>query len=340
MSTRDPGRGGAATTLAVMDKFRGTASARELVDALAQRVADLEGVAASDGGEGFRGAFDGDVERVRVRGPWGEWHEAPLTRLAGTSAGVLEVAEIVGRDLRGPVTSSRALAASSAGVADALRGCARLGLTHVTLGCGGSATSDGGAGLLEAVRDEGLPLAVTCATDITAPYVGALRYAVQKGVDPSDLDVVERRLQETARELSRLAGRDVAEVAGSGAAGGIAGALVALGAEVTSGFSCVAEVTHLPARIAAARQVITGEGRLDEGSLEGKVVGHVCELTSPHQRVLVVCGEADPTVSAQLTERFPWVRVVDLVSTVGRPRALSETVAAVVETVEDFLAAR
>jgi glycerate kinase len=326
-----------------MDKFRSTASARDLtsiIQAVASTKYDCDAVGVSDGGEGFRKSFSGDTIALRVRSPWGEIHDAPMTRLrvGGETLGVVEVAEIIGRHFREAPTSSEALAASSAGVGDALLLAARHDVDRVVVGCGGSATSDGGRGCYDVWRARRGGLALTGATDITATFMGALAYAEQKGVDRADLEPLERRLSEVVTLYERDCGHDVAHAARTGAAGGLAGALYALGADLVSGFEEVARASRLAERVAAAGVVITGEGRFDEGSLDGKVVAGVCGLTTSDQRVLVVCGAADAGAVRLLRSRHPWVRVEDLVSRFGERRARAATLGCVADVVKEFLA--
>lgn len=335
-------RGETVRVLVAPDKFRSTASAADLRASIRATLGerfDCDELALSDGGEGFRDAFAGETIDLRVRGPWGEVHAAPMTRVVtreGT-VGVLEVAEIVGRGFR-DATSSDALIASSAGVGDAVIGAVAHGVERIVIGCGGSATSDGGEGCYDVLRAAGVDLAVTAATDITAMFLGALDYASQKGVGEDDLVLVENRLRDVAARYARECGRDVLGVARAGAAGGLAGALYALGADLVGGFDQVAQMSHLVERVAAAQMVITGEGRLDAGSLQGKVVGGVCALTTPTQRVLVVCGATRGDAAADLVRRYPWIVVEDLVVRFGERRARQETLSCVAEVVGDFVA--
>ena len=326
--------------LVAIDKFRSTATAQELRATIRATLGDhfvCDEAILSDGGEGFRAAFEGVTATVPVRGPWGEKHEAPVTiaLAAGVRVAVLEVAEIVGRGFRDAPSPREALDASSAGVADALIAAAE-GVERIVVGCGGSATSDGGEGFYDAWRDAGVHVALTAATDVTATFLGATRYAAQKGVASADLPLLERRLRRVAARYARECHRDVIEVPRSGAAGGLAGALYAVGAELVSGFDEVARLGGLHGRLAGADVVITGEGRLDAGSLEGKVVVGVCALTSPHQRVLVVCGASDADAVRQLRGRYPWIHVEDLVTRFGESRARHETLACVAEVVREF----
>ena len=330
--------------LVAMDKFRSSATAGELCRSIvAREIPDVhfDAVALSDGGEGFRAAFVGEVVAVRVRDPWGDWHDAPLSIITSSdeTLGVLEVAEIIGRSPRHP-TSLEALAASSEGVGDAILASAALGVARVVVGCGGSATSDGGEGCFDVVcLAGGLSVPVTAATDINADFHGALSYAEQKGVAATDLATVARRLERVAERFVRECGVDVRHVTRTGAAGGLAGALYAAGATLVSGFDEVSRMSSLDARVNEASMVVTGEGRFDAGSLDGKVVAGVCALTSQDQRVLVVCGSRDAEAAEELTRRYPWVRVSDLVSRFGERRAFEETLECVGEVVADFVAA-
>jgi len=142
----------APVVLAAMDKFRGTASARQLSEVVARAAlvqecnSDVQPM--SDGGEGFRDAFEGDVLTVQVPGPLGEPVQSTITLCQAASglAAVVEVAEVVGRHLLDSPTRSEALAASSAGVGHLILASAGYGARSVLIGCGGSATSDGGLG--------------------------------------------------------------------------------------------------------------------------------------------------------------------------------------------------
>ena len=321
------GLGGPAgrRVLVAFDKFRGTATASQLGDWVATVVrgygCDPEVVALSDGGEGFREAFVGRVIAVEASDPWGERRLVPATlhRVGAARVGVVTTAEVVGRD-RDP-SREEALRASSRGVGELLVALSARGVSSVLLGAGGSATSDGGLGCYEALRDVGgLPVPVTVAADVVAPFLAARDFAHQKGVDPQDLVEVDRRLRDARERYRRECGVDVAVLARAGAAGGIAGALAALGARLTSGFDEVARATRLAARAARAALVVTGEGRLDESSLAGKVVGGVADVVDHADRLLVVCGSADRDARRDLEARHPGVRVISLEDRVG-PRA-------------------
>ena len=103
-------------------------------------------------------------------------------------------------------------------------------------------------------------------------------FAPQKGATPAQVALLTARLEQLAERYRDEYGVDVGELAGAGAAGGLAGGLAALGGRLVPGFDLVAEHLDLDDRVAAADLVVTGEGYLDAQSLDGKVVGGVCEL--------------------------------------------------------------
>jgi glycerate kinase len=331
--------------LAAMDKFRGTASARELSEAVASGASiakwssDVQPL--SDGGEGFRDAFDGDVVTVEVPGPLGEAVEARVTMcdtLSGLLA-VLEVAEAVGRHLLVSPTSDEALAASSAGVGHLIVASTRLGAQYVLIGCGGSSASDGGLGCYQALRDAGgLSVPLTAATDVTAFFSGARRYAEQKGVDQKDLARVDEMLREARALYLVERGVDVELLERTGASGGIPGALAALGATLTSGFDAVAHAVQLESRINTASLVVTGEGRFDHGSLEGKVAVGLAALLNSRVPLLVVCGSIDDEAADIFRRRFENATLVSLVQRFGEDRAMNDVSDCLISVVVDELA--
>jgi glycerate kinase len=322
--------------LVAMDKFRGTASARQLSEAVAKAVAahnySVDVQPMSDGGEGFRDAFSGEVVVVDVPGPLGAPVAVPIT-LSDSPSGclaILEVAEVVGRDHLVSPTRAQALAATSAGAGQLILSAARLGATSILLGCGGSATSDGGLGCYQVLRDAGgLPVPVTVATDVTARFSGLRRYAEQKGVNPKDLGIIAQRLDEVRALYLKEQGVDVELLDRSGASGGIPGALAALGGVLTSGLDAVAGSVDLLKRLRRSSLVITGEGRFDEGSLEGKVIGGIASFMDVGAALLVVCGSVDKRASREFVARFPNARFISLVERFGKLRAMSEVLACV-----------
>ena len=344
---REP-RPGAATrprghVVTAFDKFRSSAAQSELNGVVA-RVAAARGltsdaIGVSDGGEGFSSAFFGDVLTAHTLGPLGEPLCAPITFTDSAEGpiAVIATSDVVGRDLLTEPSGEEALAATSAGVGLLIRHAIGLGARRVIVGCGGSATSDAGRGCYDVLQSAGgLGVPVTVATDVTTTFLGARRYARQKGVRDEDLGLIDARLT-AARQLYRDEhGVDVETLARSGAAGGIAGALAALGATLVGGFDEVARAQGLDERLARASLVVTGEGRLDAGSLEGKVVLGVAAHTPTSVPLLVVCGSVDDDGVQSLVSRYPNARVVSLAQRWAQ-RSLTDTLACVDEIVAETL---
>jgi glycerate kinase len=322
--------------VSAMDKFRGTATARHLSESIS-RVAlslgcstDLQPM--SDGGEGFRDAFDGKVWVETVPGPLGESVAAHITMAStfGQRTGVIEVAEIVGRDFLASPTRQQALDASSEGVGHLILAAVRHGAESILIGCGGSATSDGGWGCYRVLRDAGgLEVPVVAATDVTTRFGAARRYATQKGVHDEDLAVVDARLAALRELYSREQSVDVGEMDRAGASGGIPGALAAFGASLVSGFDAVSQSVNLPGRIRGSSLVVTGEGRFDEGSLEGKVTVGIAALGGPLVPALIVCGSVDAEAADRFSALFPHAKIVSLESRFGRNASMSDVTSCV-----------
>ncbi len=167
------------------------------------------------------------------------------------------------------------IAASTAGTGELILAALETGAKTVYLGVGGSATTDGGAGAVSAIRDggglRGAKLVVLC--DVRTSFEEAARiFAPQKGATPADVSRLTKRLHALARGYER----DPRGVPMTGAAGGLSGGLwAALRAELVAGASFVLDAVDFDRRMRAARAVVTGEGRLDQQSLAGKAVSEV-----------------------------------------------------------------
>jgi glycerate kinase len=200
----------------------------------------------------------------------------------------------------------------------------------VIVGVGGSATTDGGLGAVRAIfppaRLRGVELLVAC--DVRTPFVDAAEvFGPQKGATPAQVELLRRRLERLAQIYLEEYGVDVRAIPGAGAAGGLAGGLAALGAELISGFELVATETELLDVLEGADLVVTGEGFLDTQSFEGKVVGGVIELASSVDvPVVVVAGEVFEDASEDID-------AISLVEQFGRERALGDTIACIEEAV-------
>ena len=261
----------------------------------------------SDGGPGFVGVLAGrlgEVHTLRVSGPLtadvsADWVLDPAT----PSTAYIECAQACGLALLGgPPTVQTALAAHSRGVGQLITAAVNASAGRIVVGLGGSACTDGGRGMVEALggletaREPLAGVELIAATDVEHPLLGptgaASVFGPQKGADPDTVRILEHRLSEWAVELNAAAAREVSGLPGAGAAGGIGAALLALGARRESGAAIIAEHTRLADDVAAAQLVITGEGRFDEQSLHGKVVSALAdEARSRRIPVLVLAGQ-------------------------------------------------
>jgi glycerate 2-kinase len=269
------------------DKFAGTLSATEAADAMAAgwRVvapeATLETLPLSDGGPGLldvaEHALGGERVPVETVDPLGR----PLVVdvLVAATEVYVESARAVGlhllsRQERNPEQ------ATSAGLAELLREALRRPDRQIVVGLGGSATVDGGRGMIEALGEEDVArlrdrhMIALCDVDnpLLGPNGAAAVFGPQKGADASAVQRLDLRLRDWA-ELKGLP----AEAPGAGAAGGLGAALFWLGAAATPGARTVAALAGLAERLGGADLVLTGEGAYDFTSLRGKVVAGVAE---------------------------------------------------------------
>jgi glycerate kinase len=316
------------------DSFKGTATARDAAEAIARgwasvRPADEVLLAPqADGGEGTIDAVatadpDATVHTATVTGPDGR----PVTArwlLRGSGEAVLELAESSGLPL---MAAPDPLGATTRGLGELIDHALDAGATSITIGLGGSASTDGGAGALaalgmtladasgRALPDGGGALSrlerldasalrqppsggVRLLTDVTAPLLGptgaAAVFGPQKGAGPGDVAALEAALARFAELLGGDPGQP-----GTGAAGGAGyGFSAAWGATLVPGAPAIAALSGLAALAAGADVVISGEGRFDATSSGGKVVGHVLSLVPPTARAIVVAGTfvADPVL--------------------------------------------
>ncbi|RKS68543.1 glycerate kinase [Motilibacter peucedani] len=284
--------------LAATDKLKGTLSAADACAAVGRAArahgCDVVELPLADGGEGTLDALGGANRRSRVTGPLGE----PVVgawRLDDGEA-VVEMAQAAGLVLAGGREGNDPWGATTRGVGELVLLALDEGARSVVVSVGGSASTDGGRGAYEVLAPHRQRLAgveLVVAADVTTPYLDAARvFAPQKGADAALVERLTERLQDTAAQLQADTGVDVRALPGSGAAGGLAGGLAALGARIVPGFDLVAGRLGLAAQVAAADLVVTGEGRLDASSLAGKVVGGVLGLAGGTP-VAVVCGTRD-----------------------------------------------
>lgn len=258
----------------------------------------------SDGGPGFVDVLAsrlGERRAATVSGPLNAEVDAEWVYDPESATAYVECAQACGLALLpdGP-TVETALAAHSGGVGQLVDAALEAGARRIVVGLGGSACTDGGRGLIDALgglqqaRDRLTGVELIAATDVEHPLLGekgaAAVFGPQKGADAATVEALEERLTVWSAELAAIAERDVAPEPGAGAAGGLGAALLALGGRRESGAAVIAEHTDLASDLAAAEIIVTGEGRFDDQSLHGKVVSALAAGAGDAE-VVVLAGQ-------------------------------------------------
>ena len=313
------------------DKFKGSLSAPAAAEAIARGLrtvwpeAQLDLAPIADGGEGFAEALavalGAEWVKVVSEDAIGRPIEARYAWLPDESLAILEMSEASG--LHRIAQHERApLCADTFGTGVLIAHAVTRGARRILVGLGGSATTDGGAGMSRALgfrfldRD-GCELStapeklaslarierpatlrlpeILAACDVQNPLLGergaARVYAPQKGADAATVESLERALSRLADACATDLGCDPRDVPGAGAAGGLGFGLLAFcGAKIRPGFDMIAETLHLESRIAAADLVITGEGRIDDQTLDGKGPAGVAALARKSGRRVIGFG--------------------------------------------------
>jgi glycerate kinase len=266
--------------LVAPDAFKGTFRAPEVAAAVGRGI-EAAGLEApdlcliADGGEGTMEALvlalGGETRGATARDPLGREIRAGFALLEDGATAVVEVAEASGLGLVAEHERD-AEAATSHGTGDLIAAAIDAGASVVLVAVGGSATTDGGAGAIEALREAGGPrdARLVVLADVRTPFERAAAvFGPQKGADAAAVRRLERRLDNLAGELPR----DPRGVPMSGAAGGLSGGLwAAFGARLEPGAPFVLDAVSYDERARAAFAVVVGEGRLDETTLHGKAV--------------------------------------------------------------------
>jgi glycerate kinase len=327
------------------DKFKGTLTAAKAARAMAtgwaggDPAAEIEQLPVADGGDGtldvLVSALGGRREWVRVTGPLGDPVEADFglveTRTGRTA--IVEMARASGLNLLADGRRD-ALRATTFGTGELILASARHRPTRIIVCIGGSATTDGGAGMAQALgvrlldetgrdlRPGGAALRglaaidatevpadlrnadVVVATDVDNPLTGptgaAAIYGPQKGASPADVANLDEGLRHLAAVVHRDLGIDVREMPGSGAAGGLGAGLVAfLGARLRSGFDTVSETLELARHVEGAGVAVTGEGFFDQQTAHGKAPAGVLRLArEAGVRSVVIAGQVEPAMKS------------------------------------------
>jgi glycerate kinase len=288
--------------LVAPDKFKGTLSGLEAAAAIGRGLVAggaerVELLPLADGGEGTMDvlvqAHGGAIATAPASDALGRRISAAIGLIDGGATAVVEAAQASGL-WRLTAGEEDALGASTRGTGELIGFAIESGARVVILAAGGSATTDGGRGALEALgaefpggrasldrlreRLEGVRLVVACdvRSAMCGPSGAARTFAPQKGADPPTVERLETRLRDWARLAAGSTGRDPSDVAMAGAAGGLAGGLWAFaGAELRPGAALVLDELDFERRARGAAAVVTGEGKLDEQTLAGKAVFEV-----------------------------------------------------------------
>jgi glycerate kinase len=293
-----------ARVLVAPDSFKGTFAAATVADALAsgfeQAGWDADRCPVADGGEGTMAllarALDARLVAATATDPLGRPVDCRFAIAGGgdgDATAIVEMAQASGLALVAELERD-AWAASTRGTGELILAAVAAGAREILVAVGGSATTDGGRGAIDAIVAGGglgaARLVVLC--DVALAFEDAAHvFGPQKGADAATVARLRARLAQLALELPR----DPRGVPGSGAAGGLAGGLwAAFGAELRPGAPAVLDALGVDARIRAAQLVVAGEGRIDEQSLRGKVVGELARRAGAAGvpiHVVAGCGE-------------------------------------------------
>lgn len=312
------------------DSFKGTLTANEVCDIIGQAFADtiknaeITKLPAADGGEGLcaclKQIIGGKTVKTEACGVFGERMTAEYLMLNNKTA-VIETASCAGLPLAGENKNPEK--ATTYGVGELIIHAVNNGAKRIMLGLGGSATNDCGFGMAAAVGwrfadkngkyfipaggtlnrinqiiapENPINIPVTAACDVENPLYGengaAYVFAPQKGAD----EAMVKRLDDSLRHASEIIKKDmsidVSQMKGSGAAGGMgAGSVAFLGAELKKGIDILLDAADFDRKAADADLIITGEGRLDFQSVNGKVISGIAKrAASLSKTVIAICG--------------------------------------------------
>ncbi len=323
--------------LAAPDKFRGSLSAVDVARAVALGAARAGWQAVElplgDGGEGTLEALGGANRDSVVTGPLGRPTIAKW-RLDGAQA-VVEMAQASGLALVGGMEGNDPVAATTFGTGQLVAAAIEAGARDIVVAVGGSATTDGGLGAVQAldgIRFADRAVRVRVACDVRTRFLDAASvFAPQKGATAEQVRLLANRLEVLADHYRKRFGVDVTSLPGGGAAGGLGGGLAALGAELVPGCDLVASALGLADTLGRVNAVVTGEGRLDATSFEGKVVGHVSTLAS--RRGLPVAA----VVGSSTLDAASHLDIFSLVDIYGEERSFAGTAGLVAEVTAGWL---
>ena len=273
------------------DSYKGCLTAKEVAGAISETLkesfpdAEIIPIPLADGGEGtveiLSEALGGNIQTATVTDPLGRMVQAKYAVKGDTA--IIEVAEACGMKLLRK-EELNPLKASTRGVGELLIAARESGANHLIIGLGGTATCDGGEGMMTipGIREALKGARIELLSDVDNPFTGkdgaARGCAPQKGASKADIEILEHRLTQIAQRIQKETCRDITNLPGAGAAGGLGGALAGwFGASVTSGIDRILDLVQFDKHIQGADLIITGEGRSDLQTLHGKVpMGVLC----------------------------------------------------------------
>ena len=321
--------------LVAPDSFKDSLPAHEVSRIIAKAIsnviphATIRQIPISDGGEGLLKALvtplQGTLVSLRVKDPLHRTIDACYGLIDQGQTAIIEMAKASGLELLS-IEERNPLITSTYGTGQLIKDALDKGCTKIIIGLGGSATNDGGMGMIKALGGlfldqhqqeigegggaldtlhsvdlKGLDkrlhqVEICCACDVSNPLTGASGasyvYAKQKGASEAMLAVLDRNLSNYAAVIKDSLNKDLEHVPGTGAAGGTAmGLLACLGAKLTPGITLITELLQLEKHIKEAQLVVTGEGRIDAQTLHGKTIMGIANLAKKEKvPVLVFTG--------------------------------------------------
>lgn len=313
------------------DSYKESLSALAVATAIEQGFCEIFPTAeyvklpVADGGEGtveaMVAATQGEIVHVRVTGPLGESVEGFYGRSGDKESAFIEMAAASGLELVAP-SQRNPLKTTSWGTGELIRHALDAGVNHIIIGIGGSATNDGGAGMVQALgakllNAQGEPIGpggealenisridisgldkrlvgcrIDVACDVTNPLTGkegaTAVFGPQKGATPEMIARLDKALEHYAQVIARDLDIDVLSLEGGGAAGGMGAALYAFcGAHLRQGIEIVTDALDLDRQVADADLVITGEGRIDSQTIHGKVPVGVAKIAKRYNKPVI-----------------------------------------------------
>ncbi|MFC0015444.1 MULTISPECIES: glycerate kinase [Allobacillus] len=344
------------------DSFKGSLSSSEVTQVMERAIKDVDhsytvvSKPMADGGEGTIEAMltsrEGKKVNVQCTGPLGEPIDSSYI-LFNSNEAVIELAEIAGLTLV-PTQKRNPDHTTTYGLGEVILDAMDRGTKSIMIGLGGSATNDGGLGMLIALGmkawdKDGRPLSgygsnlhhvqsisfehmdkrlkdvdIKVACDVTSPLCGdqgaSVVFGPQKGATDQQVKQYDQSLHHYANIIENNLGQSYQNIPGAGTAGGLGFALLTIGGQLNSGAKLIGEAIHLEKEIQEADLVITGEGQSDEQTLYGKAPGFVASLANKHRVPVVLLSGSLSSDQKSLNNVF-----TSCFSIVNRPLTLEES---------------